>query len=170
MIGRELRRGKQMSAELSRAVFATGKVRRGSTSLNYDIQQEIWPHIPRLPHILCNTLWILRQTKLFSFPNKQKYLNTALFHPCSGSYSNFTVGFPSLPWTQPASLFHSALPSHCMYHVTDGFFIPALLITPAIISTNMLLIICIYGTSASPRVQSCLQTSSHSSWEQFLSL
>lgn len=41
MIGRALRRGKQMSAELSRAVFATGKVRRGSTSLNYDIQQEI---------------------------------------------------------------------------------------------------------------------------------
>lgn len=112
MIGRELRRGKQMSAELSRAVFATGKMRRGSTSLNYDIQQQIWSHIPRLPDSLCNTLWILRQTKLFSFPNKQKYLNTVFFHPCGGSYSNFTVGFASLPWTQRLYSQRSPLPLH----------------------------------------------------------
>lgn len=68
-----------MSAEPSRAAFAMGKVERGSISLNYDIQQQIWSHIPGLPGILCNTLWILRQPKLFSCPNKQKYLKTSFF-------------------------------------------------------------------------------------------
>jgi hypothetical protein len=56
MIGQEERRRKQKSAVLSRAVFATGRVEKGSASLNYDIQQKISSHTARLAAILYNTL------------------------------------------------------------------------------------------------------------------
>lgn len=56
MLTNDWSRIKKEKAELSRAVFATGRMEKGSASLNSDIQLQISSHIARLAAVLYNTL------------------------------------------------------------------------------------------------------------------